>query len=173
MAYATASSRRARSGPIRRTAGSAVAGNRHGSARIAGPLPSRGGCRRRSLYSANAQSAFKLAHARGAALLVLAESGLKVASYSPAEVKGSVTGSGNADKSQIQFMLPSLLDLAEAPAPRCLRRARGGHLPRGSSSCGGFAMILLLALLAMADPTLVLSKRFPGSGRVLRSSNHP
>jgi len=66
-------------------------------------------------YSANAQSAFKLAHARGATLLVLAEMGLKVASYSPAEVKGSVTGSGNADKSQIQFMLPSLLGLAEAP----------------------------------------------------------
>lgn len=67
-------------------------------------------------FSANAQSAFKLAHARGAVLLVLTEAGLNVANYSPAAVKASVTGSGAADKSQIRFMLPSLLNVAEAPA---------------------------------------------------------
>jgi crossover junction endodeoxyribonuclease RuvC len=89
-------------------------------------------------FSANAQSAFKLAHARGAVLLVITEAGLKVANYSPAEVKGSVTGSGAADKSQIRFMLPSLLGVAEAPSSPdacdavAVAICHATHLPAGA-----------------------------------------
>jgi crossover junction endodeoxyribonuclease RuvC len=63
----------------------------------------------------NARSALKLAQVRGVALLVLAEAGLSAGEYSPAEVKQSVTGHGRAAKEQLQWMIPSLLKVAEAP----------------------------------------------------------
>jgi crossover junction endodeoxyribonuclease RuvC len=65
-------------------------------------------------YAANAKSAFKLAQVRGVALFVLAEAGLRVGEYSPLAVKGSVVGYGRAEKEQVQWMLPSLLQL-DAP----------------------------------------------------------
>jgi crossover junction endodeoxyribonuclease RuvC len=90
-------------------------------------------------FSVNAQSAIKLAHVRGAVLLVITESGLGVASYSPAEIKASVTGSGAADKSQIRFMLPSLLGVPEAPASPdacdavAVAICHAVHLPAGAA----------------------------------------
>jgi crossover junction endodeoxyribonuclease RuvC len=64
----------------------------------------------------NAKSALKLAHVRGIALLAAAEAGLECGEYSPAEVKISVTGYGQAGKSQVQTMVQSLLRLEKAPA---------------------------------------------------------
>jgi crossover junction endodeoxyribonuclease RuvC len=63
--------------------------------------------------SANAKSALKLAHVRGIALLAIAEAGLECGEYSPAEVKISVAGYGQAEKGQVQVMVRSLLRLAE------------------------------------------------------------
>ncbi len=65
-------------------------------------------------YARNASSAIKLAHARGVALLALAEAGLDVGEYSALEVKTSVVGYGRAEKSQVQAMVQSLLGLPEA-----------------------------------------------------------
>jgi crossover junction endodeoxyribonuclease RuvC len=65
-------------------------------------------------HALNAQSALKLAHVRGVALLVVAEAGIELAEYSPLEIKMSVTGFGRAEKSQVQMMVQSLLRL---PAP--------------------------------------------------------
>jgi len=62
-------------------------------------------------FSANARSAIKLAETRGVVLFVLADHGLAVGEYSPATVKQSVVGYGKAEKGQVQFMIPSLLDL--------------------------------------------------------------
>jgi crossover junction endodeoxyribonuclease RuvC len=62
-------------------------------------------------YAANVKSVLKLAHVRGVALLLLAEAGLKVVAYSPAEVKTAVVGYGRAEKSQVQLMVRSLLRL--------------------------------------------------------------
>ena len=59
-------------------------------------------------YAVNAQSALKLAHVRGVALLTAAEAGLKVSEYSPLEVKISVVGYGRAEKRQVQLMVCSL-----------------------------------------------------------------
>jgi crossover junction endodeoxyribonuclease RuvC len=59
----------------------------------------------------NAQSALKLTQVRGVALFVLAEAGVPVGEYSPAEVKTSVTGSGRAEKEEVRWMLRSLLRL--------------------------------------------------------------
>ncbi|MBM3735345.1 MAG: crossover junction endodeoxyribonuclease RuvC [Acidobacteria bacterium] len=63
-------------------------------------------------HAVNAQSALKLAHVRGAVLLVLAEAGLSCAEYSALEVKQSVTGFGRADKEQVQFMMRSMFGSA-------------------------------------------------------------
>ena len=64
-------------------------------------------------HSANAKTALKLAHVRGVALLAIAEAGLKLAEYSPLEVKVSVVGYGRAEKCQVQMMVQSLLRLPE------------------------------------------------------------
>lgn len=62
-------------------------------------------------YAKNVQSAMKLCHARGVALLTLAETGLEVNEYSPLEIKQSVVGYGRAEKQQVQLMVKSLLGL--------------------------------------------------------------
>ena len=68
-------------------------------------------------HSTNVQSALKLGHARGVALLVAAKQGLSVFEYSPLEIKSAVVGYGRAEKSQIQSMVRFLLGLSEIPAP--------------------------------------------------------
>jgi crossover junction endodeoxyribonuclease RuvC len=54
-----------------------------------------------------------LGHARGIALLAAAESKRPIAEYTPAQVKMAVTGSGRADKEQVQHMVRALLKLPE------------------------------------------------------------
>jgi len=62
-------------------------------------------------HAVNTKSALKLAHVRGAAMLVAAEAGLEVSEYSPLEVKISVVGYGRAEKQQVQMMVLSLLGI--------------------------------------------------------------
>jgi crossover junction endodeoxyribonuclease RuvC len=64
-------------------------------------------------HAVNVKTALKLAHVRGIALLVAAESGLEMGEYSPLEVKSSVVGYGRAEKRQVQIMVQSLLGLTE------------------------------------------------------------
>jgi crossover junction endodeoxyribonuclease RuvC len=68
-------------------------------------------------HAANVQSALRLGHARGIALLVAAQQGLDVSEYSPLEIKSAVVGYGRADKTQIQRMVQLILNLAEIPSP--------------------------------------------------------
>jgi crossover junction endodeoxyribonuclease RuvC len=68
-------------------------------------------------YAVNAKSALKLGHVRGVAMLVAAQAGLAVVAYSPLSIKSSVVGYGRAEKSQVQFMVARLLNLAEPPQP--------------------------------------------------------
>jgi crossover junction endodeoxyribonuclease RuvC len=60
-------------------------------------------------YAVNVNTALKLAHVRGVALLVISEAGLEFGEYSPLEVKISVVGYGRAEKHQVQLMVRSLL----------------------------------------------------------------
>ena len=63
------------------------------------------------IFSAkSARSALVLGHARGALLATLARAALPVAEYTPAQVKQTVTGSGRADKQQVQRMVAILLN---------------------------------------------------------------
>ncbi len=68
-------------------------------------------------YAANVQSALRLGHARGVALLVAAQWNLAVFEYSPLEIKNAIVGYGRAEKSQVQGMVKFLLQLPETPTP--------------------------------------------------------
>lgn len=65
---------------------------------------------------ANVQSALKLAHVRGVAMLAIATAGIPCNEYSPNTIKLSVVGYGKAQKNQVQLMVQTLLRLPEAPS---------------------------------------------------------
>ncbi len=66
----------------------------------------------RLYFNKNAKTAMRVAEARGVALLCAARARIAVAEYTPQEVKLSVTGTGAADKKQVQRMLAMVLRLA-------------------------------------------------------------
>ncbi|HEY6008758.1 MAG TPA: crossover junction endodeoxyribonuclease RuvC [Geobacteraceae bacterium] len=61
----------------------------------------------------NAQSALKLGHARGVALLAAELDRLPLEEYTPMQVKSAVVGYGHATKEQVQEMVRRLLALPE------------------------------------------------------------
>ena len=63
----------------------------------------------------NASSALKLGQARGAAIVACTGRKLEVFEYSARKVKQSMTGSGRAEKSQLQQMAVALLSLSATP----------------------------------------------------------
>lgn len=63
----------------------------------------------------NASSALKLGQARGAAIVALMRHGLVPAEYSATKIKRALTGSGRAEKTQLQHMVVSLLTLSDTP----------------------------------------------------------
>jgi crossover junction endodeoxyribonuclease RuvC len=68
-------------------------------------------------HAVNVQSALKLGHARGVAVLAAVDAGCEVVEYSPAEIKRAVVGYGRAEKHQVQQMIKLLLGLDEVPSP--------------------------------------------------------
>lgn len=68
-----------------------------------------------TIYVQNFQTAITLGAARGAALVAAAEAGLEIYEYPPRRVKQAVVGRGNADKTQVAFMVRALLGLVETP----------------------------------------------------------
>ena len=65
-----------------------------------------------AFYGKNAQSALKLGHARGVAILAAVESEIPTTEYSPREVKKAVVGNGAASKEQVQYMVKSMLRIS-------------------------------------------------------------
>lgn len=63
----------------------------------------------------NPNSALKLGHARGVAMVACASHCLKISEYSAREVKQSVVGYGAAKKEQVTHMVRHLLVLNKAP----------------------------------------------------------
>lgn len=61
-------------------------------------------------------SALTLGHARGAAILAVAEAGLPLGEYAPRTIKQAVAGTGAADKGQVQAMVVRLLGLNRTPS---------------------------------------------------------
>ncbi|MDX2345432.1 MAG: crossover junction endodeoxyribonuclease RuvC [Legionella sp.] len=65
----------------------------------------------------NANTALKLGHARGAAMVAAAssDSTIHIAEYAPRQIKQAVAGYGAADKEQVKQMVMRLLVLVKAP----------------------------------------------------------
>ena len=64
-----------------------------------------------AFYSKNVHSTLLLGHARGVLMLAAQKAGAAIAEYAPREVKKSLTGNGNAEKSQVEYMVRMLLSL--------------------------------------------------------------
>ena len=71
----------------------------------------------RVFAQANTKTVMSTAQVTGVAIVLAAQRGIRIALHTPSEVKAAVTGSGRADKKQIQAMLVKLLRLDAAPQP--------------------------------------------------------
>ena len=71
----------------------------------------------RVFFQSNVRTAMSVGQASGVALAEAVNAGCSVVEYTPTQVKSSVTGSGTADKQQVQRMVQSLLGLAAPPKP--------------------------------------------------------
>jgi crossover junction endodeoxyribonuclease RuvC len=68
-------------------------------------------------FSRNVRTALTVGHARGVALLALADAALPVFEYTPLEVKQALSGYGRASKAQIQDLVRLMLGLPAVPQP--------------------------------------------------------
>ena len=64
-------------------------------------------------HARNAQSALRLGHARGVALLCAARVGVPVFEYTAGQIKQATTGRGRADKAQVQQLVRIILGCTE------------------------------------------------------------
>ncbi|KMQ53061.1 Crossover junction endodeoxyribonuclease RuvC [Chitinispirillum alkaliphilum] len=71
-------------------------------------------CIEEAFYAKNVHTTLILGHARGVAMLAASKTGATVHEYSPREIKKMVTGSGNAAKEQVEYMVKMLI------SPPCL-----------------------------------------------------
>lgn len=68
-------------------------------------------------FNNNAKTAIFVGQARGIAVLACAKAGLKVAEYTPLQIKQALVGYGRAEKKQMQAMVKTILNLKEVPKP--------------------------------------------------------
>lgn len=65
------------------------------------------------VYGKDPQAMLKLGRAQAAAILAVSNQGIPVSEYFPKAVKKSITGNGNAAKSQVAYMLDSFFTMPE------------------------------------------------------------
>jgi crossover junction endodeoxyribonuclease RuvC len=68
-------------------------------------------------FTKNITSAISVSEARGVILLLAEQQRIPVTEYTPNQVKQAITGSGRADKRQMQEMIMRLLHLSGLPRP--------------------------------------------------------
>lgn len=68
-------------------------------------------------FNNNITTGIKVAQARGVILLSCAKKCKRLFEYTPLQIKSTVTGNGTAAKTQVQFMVRSILRLRETPKP--------------------------------------------------------
>lgn len=71
----------------------------------------------RVFAQANVRTVMGTAQVSGLGLLVAAQNGIAVQTYTPSEVKAAVSGNGRADKNQVTAMVQRILNLDTAPRP--------------------------------------------------------
>ncbi|HZX21041.1 MAG TPA: crossover junction endodeoxyribonuclease RuvC [Clostridia bacterium] len=68
-------------------------------------------------FNTNVKTALLVGQARGIAILAAANNNKEVFEYTPLQVKQGIVGYGRADKTQVQQMVKTLLNLPETPKP--------------------------------------------------------
>lgn len=68
-------------------------------------------------FNKNITTGIPVAEARGVILLSIVMKNIPIFEYTPQEIKMALTGLGKADKSQVQFMVKTLLHLTKIPRP--------------------------------------------------------
>ncbi len=68
-------------------------------------------------FGRNVTTAISVSHARGVIVLAAQQAGLKIVEYTPPQIKQALTGTGSADKKQVQAMVMLQLKLTEVPQP--------------------------------------------------------
>jgi crossover junction endodeoxyribonuclease RuvC len=68
-------------------------------------------------FAKNVKTAMQVAHARGVVLLRAVNHCGNIFEYKPNQIKQAITGTGSADKKQIQFMITRILALEKTPKP--------------------------------------------------------
>jgi len=68
-------------------------------------------------YGKNVKSAMRLGQARGASMVAAASKNIPIYEYSARKVKQSITGNGNAHKTQVQYMVKAKLQMDHNPEP--------------------------------------------------------
>jgi crossover junction endodeoxyribonuclease RuvC len=68
-------------------------------------------------FTNNITSAMDVSEARGIIFLAAQQKNIPVTEYTPNQIKQAITGSGRADKKQMQEMIKRLLNLDEVPSP--------------------------------------------------------
>jgi crossover junction endodeoxyribonuclease RuvC len=71
----------------------------------------------RVFFQVNVRTAMSVGQASGLALCEASDAGCLIAQYSPNQIKDAVTGSGSADKAQVQRMVQIRLGLDRPPSP--------------------------------------------------------
>lgn len=101
---------------------------------------------------ANTSTVIGVAQAAGVVLVAAARGGIPVVTYTPSQIKASVTGSGSADKHQVAAMVVAQLHLTQAPKP---------------ADAADALAVALCHLLSGSDP---LAARTPGARRVAKAA---
>lgn len=68
-------------------------------------------------FNRNVTTALSVGQARGVLMLAAVQHDVKMAEYTPLQVKQAVVGYGNAEKHQVQEMVKMMLHLKEVPKP--------------------------------------------------------
>jgi crossover junction endodeoxyribonuclease RuvC len=82
----------------------------------------------------NLQTAMAVGRASGVAILAVARAGIPIAEYTPSAVKLAVTGTGDADKRQVQNIVARRLGLESSPGPADASDALGVAICHAQSS---------------------------------------
>jgi crossover junction endodeoxyribonuclease RuvC len=77
----------------------------------------RAGAIEKLYFAKNSKTAMPVGEARGVLFLALAQAELPVFEYSPNEIKMAITGTGSAEKHQVQEMVRLILGLDSPPRP--------------------------------------------------------
>ena len=123
-------------------------------------------------YNTNAKTVINVGQARGVAVLACVNSGLKIAEYTPLQIKQALTGYGRAEKQQVQQMVKALLSLEKVPKPDDTADALAVAICHANSSSSAHGMAACIERALQAEKKHSGSKRAKsaagGNFRIIR-----